>query len=206
MSIQFIQSSNSGFLSPQAVSRSFNAFLADNSQPERYETLGIPATSMKEPSSNAPTLGVIGSTNIETWQYPAGSDKHLYFSVHLPRTWYEGSVITPVVCYLPSNTNTDTLSWRIEYIIQKPSGTFATSGTVINKNVAPSGTALKYEKAIFDDIATSELKIDTIMSGRLTRLGSSDSFTGNAILLNLLLRIKKDTSRGSQKKDEKWSD
>ena len=113
-------------------------------------------------------------------------DESVHFIAQLPHSYKEGTDILPHVHWSPDTTNTGNVRWEFQYIIQDLNETFASTATVDTITDAADGTALQHQVMSFAAIDGTNLKISSLLVGRLTRMSNSDAadtYTGNACFL-----------------------
>lgn len=121
------------------------------------------------------------STNIG-YLFDSSSTETLYIIMQIPHSYKEGSNIRPHIHWEPTDTNTGYVTWQMEYKWTNIDDTEAVSFTTISIDSNGDGTAYKHQVAPLPEIDGTGKKISSILSIKLSRLGGSDTYTGDALL------------------------
>ena len=143
-----------------------------------WDDLRSPVTAINPPGLGSdPTFD---TTNIG-YSFANGSLNFLFIILQLPHSYKEGTDIVPHIHWMPSTTNTGTVSWRLEYAwvnnLETQPGL-----TTVDITPTPNGTANKLQLNTFGAISKANAEISSMLTIKLSRLGNTDAFTGNAIL------------------------
>jgi len=130
-------------------------------------------------SAGFPDTGNLASTTIKVALFDAANIESVSVVFELNHNYAEGTALSPHVHWYPTNTNTGSVVWGIEYAIVKPGGTAAT-GTTITKTQAANGTAWMQHLAAFSDIAGTGLEIGDQVHMRFHRVANNAADTYNA--------------------------
>jgi len=155
-----------------------------------YEDLQVPLITAKVPGSAGPDWvqfmddgASSPSTGVFAHAFDAGTEEQVYFNTQLPHGWKAGTAISPHVHWSPSNTNTGTVSWGLEYTVQNVDGTFPAS-VIVYANDAGSGTAKDHQIAAFSDITMTGKTLSCMLVCRFFRdatgVGGTDNYNADA--------------------------
>lgn len=164
-----------------------------------FDDVFTPATAMQLGGSADPGFAKLldngsGSQGVFTYLFDAAAVEELYFSVQLPRGYKEGSDITPRLHWAPTNTNTGTARWGLEYTWANIDGTLGNT-TLVYAEDAGDGTAYKQQRADFAAIGGSGKTIGGALLCRVFRDAGhgNDTYNADAALLGLALQLELDT-------------
>jgi hypothetical protein len=168
-----------------------------------WEDLRVPASSVKTRAAvNEPTFAQLaddgaGSHGVYTYMFNQTVEQEVFFNAQLSHGYLEGSDLYPHVHWSPQSTNTGDVKWNFEYTIANVNGNFGNTTTITATDTA-SGTINDHQIAGLPTISGTGLTISNMLICRLSRDGSdaTDTFTGDAALLEVDIHFQKDT-RGS---------
>ena len=103
---------------------------------------------------SAPDIVNLASTNIEVSAFSATTEEEIDSVIELPHARVSGSDISFHVHWYPTNTNTGTVRWGLEYVAVGE-GETVTTGTTITVDDVASGTAWTRQSVSFANIAVS---------------------------------------------------
>lgn len=146
-----------------------------------------------------------GSTGVFAYGFDAGTEEELFFAVQIPHDWKEGTAIRPHIHWCPTNTNTGSVSFGLEYTKATNGSAFGNT-TILDVQQAGSGTAYEHQIAAWDEISMTGDKISTMLLCRVFRdaggsLGTDD-YNADAVLLEVDFHYKRNDlgSRAEYKK------
>lgn len=137
--------------------------------------------------------------------FSAAADERIFVIMQMPHDWKEGSNIIPHIHWSPTNTNTGTTEWELEWQIANIDGTFSGSWSDDTLNDDGDGVTDKHQCASFSEIDMSGHTLSCIIKFRLWRRGSTggdDDYNANAKLLEFDIHYQKD-SLGSREETTK---
>lgn len=151
----------------------------------RYETLTVLPQDLILRGTSDPTFTALQG-NTYTYNFADAVSNEVFFSVQLPHAWSGESPIYPHVRWSPSDTNTGTVRWELEYTIAKE-GTAFPASTTITGETAGTGTADDHIKTNLNGTTGIDMTgddISTVLVCRLIRNGghANDTYTGTAAL------------------------
>ena len=127
-------------------------------------------------TTNLLVYGFDGSTNTE----------QAYFAIQFPHSYKFGTTIHPHVHWTPTDTNSGTVVWSMEYTWQEIGGTFAAPTTIKTTAVNAGGTAWVHKYSEFPDIAgTGKDTVSSMIIFRLFRNPADDTYEHDAALLEV---------------------
>lgn len=146
-----------------------------------WDDLRAPATTISifgfgtDPDFNSTKIG---------YDFDPATTETLYIIFQMPHTWKEGTGIRPHLHWLPSNTNTGNVLWRIEYKWTNVGDTESGSFTTLDSLDAADGVAEKHQVASFAEIDGSGKTLSSVLSIQLSRIGgdASDTYNADALL------------------------
>lgn len=118
------------------------------------------------------------------WLFDAAGTEVLWLIVQMPHGWKEGTAIRPHIHWMPTNTNTGNVLWRMEYKWTNVHGTDAGTFSTLNVLDAGDGTALKHQIAGFEEIDGTGKTLSSMLSIKLSRIGGdvTDTYNADALL------------------------
>lgn len=119
----------------------------------------------------------------------------IFFEVQMPHCWKVGSRIYPHVHWSPDTTDTGNCTWKLEYSWANINDAFGAPAT-ITATQAGSGTAWKHQLATFEagaGIDGTGKTLSSMIACRLYRDAPTDTFTGDAFLLEFDIHFEIDT-------------
>lgn len=160
-----------------------------------WDDLRVPVSSIKRLGNSDPdwetflngTYGLAFSNTV---------DQEVFFVVQIPHSWKLGSDLHPHVHWSPSNTNTGSVTWKLEYTIADITGTFGATST-LSVTDAGDGTAYKHQLADLGDIDmsgyTDSGDVSIILVCRLYRdVDDGDDYNADAFLHEIDFHFEKD--------------
>ncbi|KKK49070.1 hypothetical protein LCGC14_3138810, partial [marine sediment metagenome] len=119
----------------------------------------------------------IGSTGVYALAFSKIVDQEVYFSVLIPHNWKLGTDLHPHVHWSPSDTDTGSVTWKIEYTIADLGGVF---GNTSEESVSDVGDGVVNKHQVAD----------------LTNIDMSSYTDPDDIAIKLLCRLYRDVSDG----------
>jgi len=146
--------------------------------PVLWDDVLFPATAVNPPGAEAdPDWDM---TNVG-WLFDASGTEVLQIIAQLPHRYAEGGDIYPHVHWQPTTTNTGNVLWRLEYRWLN-NGETAGSWTTADLTVAANGTAYTYQIDTWEPFSKANAEISSMLDIKLSRVGGSDTYTGEALL------------------------
>jgi hypothetical protein len=170
---------------------------------DNWEDLRFPATAINPPgAATAPTYD---TTNIG-YSFSASLTNVLGIIAQLPHSWKTGTSIYPHIHWMPTNTNTGDVLWRMEYKWTNIMDTDSGSWTTLDKLSAGGGTAYKHQMASFDVIDGTGKTISSIITIKLSRIGGdgSDTYNANALLKEFDIHYRQDGVGSDEEKSKSF--
>ncbi|NIQ10462.1 MAG: hypothetical protein GWO10_16320 [candidate division Zixibacteria bacterium] len=127
-----------------------------------------------------------GSQGVFAYLFDKTTEEELYFAVQLPHAWKAGSSITPHVHWMPTDTDTGSVVWGIEYSWASINGTFGNT-TLVTKTDAADGTADKHQMAVFSAISGTGHTASSMIICRVYRKAAdaADTYNADAALIEV---------------------
>ena len=150
---------------------------------------------LKVPGSGGPDFEQVGTSGVYAYNFAPSQDSTAYFQVQVPHSYQAGSSISIHIHWAPSSTNTGIVNWKITYQLKSIDSAFsasASSDTGTDLYDAGDGTTLKHQMTASHVASGSGVTESAILLGTIARLGSGDSFTGDAWLVGLDAHIYQD--------------
>lgn len=154
-----------GSASPAAPAAPFK--LREGWDDLRVPLVGVQQGGVKDPDFVQVKDDGSGSTGVYAWGFDSGSEEELFFAVQMPHSWKQGTPIRPHIHWSPSNTNTGSVSWGLEYTLSEINSAFGNT-TILDVQQAGSGTAYQHQIAAWDEIDMSG--IDSVSAMILCRV------------------------------------
>ena len=113
-------------------------------------------------------------------------EEELYFVAQLPHTYKPGTNIRPHVHWTPTNTDTGSVVWGLEYTWQDIDETYGNT-TIATATDAADGTAYKQQIVGFGDVTGTGMKESSMLVCRVFRDATSgaDTYNTDSVLLEL---------------------
>jgi len=146
-----------------------------------WDDLRAPASAINPPGGvSDPTRDTVTPGLL----FSAGSDEIVHIIMQMPHSWLEGSEIRPHVHWAPTNTNTGSVVWQLEYQVVGIGDAIGSWSTLSVTDPA-DGTDGKHQLASFSGISMTGHTLSTILLCRLSRLGTdgADTYNDDARLL-----------------------
>jgi hypothetical protein len=143
-----------------------------------YDDLMVPVLSTVKGTS-APPDDITVLSNFILYGFDKAKSEEIFFVVQLPHSYKEGSDIYPHIHWMPTNTNTGVVVWKLEYTWVNYQGTYPSSTTIMATDTA-SGTANTHQIGKFGSIDGTGMKISSMLICRLYREGGNAADTYNA--------------------------
>lgn len=154
---------------------------------EAYDDIRVSGLSTKT-NATAPDLVAFApaTTNLLTYGFNGdATTEQVYFAIQLPHSYKEGTNISPHVHWTPTDTNTGTVVWSLEYTWANNAGTFPAPTTITSPAVAAGGTAWVSKYSDFGDINGSGKTVSSMLICRLFRDPANDTYEHDAALLEV---------------------
>jgi hypothetical protein len=137
------------------------------------------------------------STGVYALAFSKTVDQEVFFSIQVPHTWILGTNLNPHVHWSPSDTDTGSVTWKLEYTIANINGTFGNTAT-LSVTDAADGTALKHQYADLGDIDmssyTAATDVSIMLMCRLYRdVSDGDDYDNDAFLLEVDFHFQSDS-------------
>jgi len=179
-----------GFLSQELERIEAHLAQLDLSENPRWESLTIPAHTMKAGATAVPDFGVVTGV-LQTYLFDSTAQESLHFSAVVPRGYREESNLKPYVNWCPTTTSSGSVKFELVYAWADTGSTLAsltlTAAQAVSLSYAPTATAL-------GTIAGAGRHIGSVLIGRLSRLSSdvSDTYSYDVGVIALELRYERD--------------
>ncbi len=148
-----------------------------------WRTVALPGQSWGISNTlSQPGYANSGPGNFTFYSFISGSDFYLETKFALPSDYVPGSDLYAFVRWFPSNTDTGSCDWNMSVSPSKV-GSVTPSPVSVSLEQAGGGTAY-VEQVTSAQLSHSEgvLSPGDLLIAQLNRLGSSDAFTGAALL------------------------
>lgn len=157
-----------------------------------YDDLRFPATAINPAGLTSPMT--FDTTNIG-FLANATATQSIGIIAQLPHSWKQESTIRPHIHWMPTTTNTGNVLWRMEYKWTNINDTESGSWTTLDILGAGSGTAFKHQLISFGAISGVGMKISSILSIKISRIGgdASDTYTADALLKEVDIHFEIDS-------------
>ena len=140
--------------------------------------------------------------NTKTFLFDPSTDEGVTFSMQMPHSWAIGTNIEPHVHWAPTTSNTGNVQWVIECTSAAISGTFG-STTALTVTQAANGVAQYHHYADFDEYDMSSIStVSAMLECYLYRNADSDTYTGDAALLEVDFHFLSDTIGSNEEKEK----
>lgn len=149
-----------------------------------YDDLRVPLTAVQTGGLSDPDWIQIqddgsGSTGVYTYHFDQNTEEEVFFIVQLPHSWKEGTNIIPHVHWCPTNTNTGSVVWALEYTWADVGDAFGNTSTLTVTDAA-DGTTNKHQIADLGNIDGTGKTLSSMLICRLYRDAGNGSDTYNA--------------------------
>ena len=111
-----------------------------------------------------------------------------YFETQIPHGWWPGTPLRLHLHWFPSSTNTGTCNFYVEYQIKAIGGTYsATTNSNSGTDMYDAGQGTAYDHLVCPthEIDTTGLDASACIFGKLTRVASGDTFTGDPYFMSM---------------------
>jgi hypothetical protein len=166
-----------------------------------WDDIRVPANMAKRIGNADPDWEVF-LNGVYGLAFSASVDQEIFFTVQIPHSWKLGTNLHPHIHWAPSDTDTGSVTWKMEYTIANINGTFGATAT-LDVTDAGDGTAHKHQYADLGDIDMSSYTADTDVSitllCRLYRdIDDGDDYTSDAFLLEIDFHFEIDTNGSTE--------
>lgn len=161
-----------------------------------WDDLRVPVSSIKRIGNSDPDWETF-LDGTYALAFDKSVDQEVAFFVQIPHSWKLGTDLHPHVHWSPSDTDTGSVTWKLEYTIADITGTFG-STTTMSVTDAADGTAYKHQYADLGDIDMSGYTdtgdVSIILICRLYRdVDDGDDYDADAFLHEIDFHFEKDT-------------
>lgn len=182
--------------------KTLNAFHRDV-----WEDLRVPLTSTRA-AANSPGFAQLrdngaGSVGVFASMFDKSSDEQLFFSAQIPHSYKENSDIKVHAHWCPTDTDTGTVLWGLEYTWANVDGVLPVTTLLVGTPQAASGTAFNHQLAEIGTISGTSKDISSMLVCRIYRDVSGDDYDNDAALLEIDFHFRKNTL-GSLQESSKY--
>ncbi len=175
-----------------------------------WDDLRVPVIRLKTGGINDPTFAQFqddgsGSTGVYAWDFGAGAEEELFFTVQLPHGYALGTDLRAHVHWVTKTaTATGTVIWGLEYTIANQDDAFATTSTIAATYTFDGDVQYDHIYTEFaSDISGAGIdSLSSMLVCRLYRDVGTDTYADSATLLEFDLHLEFDAG-GSTEKDSK---
>lgn len=157
----------------------------------KWEDFTMPVFSTKLGGSKDPDFVKMiddgsGSQGVFTFAFDKNTEEELYFAIQLPHSWKIGTDLGCHVNWAPSDTDTGTIQWGLEYNYSEDDEVFGNTIIALSAATAAPGVALQHTHLDIVDIDLSAIiKMSPIIMCRIFRNVSVDTYNADAFLLHI---------------------
>jgi len=181
-----------------------------NSEDTVWDDLRVSLETTRRGAANAPGFQKVnddgsGSVGVYATLFSKSTREDVFFSVQFSHDWQTGSDIEPHVHWMPTDTDTGTVRWGLEYCWVDINGTYSNTTIIYDEDPA-DGTALKHQYASFG-LITPPSHITGVSSMMMCRLfrdatHANDDYDADAAGLEFDIHYQRN-SVGSRKMHSK---
>ena len=168
-----------------------------------WEDFKIPASSAQVGPANVPGFETYGVTNFATYRFDAAAMEELHFFVQLPHDWKEGTSLGCHVHWSVPTTDAwpKTVTWGLEYTWSNIDAAIGASTTIkATKTLTADADLNKHLMTDLGFISATGKTMSSMIICRIFRDVASDSYTKDAILLEIDFHYQKDSLGSKQEK------
>lgn len=156
-----------------------------------WDDVRAPATGINPPGAGADPD--VDSSDIGLL-FDASGTEIVHIILQLPHDYLDGSPIAPHVHWEPTNTNTGTVLWRLEYRWRNNA---ETAGALTTADITPAanGTANKLQINGWGLVSKPDARPSSIFECKLSRVGGSDTYNADARLKEFDIHYQRDTEQ-----------
>lgn len=165
-----------------------------------WDDLRAPATAI---NPTGPVSAATPDATTPGLLFAAGQDNLVHVIMQMPHSWLMGSAVYPHLHWEPATNNVGTVKWQLSYRWRNVGDVSAAMTNLTLLTVETSGTANKIRYSAFDSIDGTTKGLSSILEFSLQRVGTADTFTGNARLIEFDIHYQLD-SRGSRQETAKY--
>lgn len=131
----------------------------------------------------------VGSTGVYALAFDKNTDEEVFFSVQIPHDWEFGTDLHPHIHWSPSDTDTGSVTWKLEYTIAAINDTFDVT-SLLDVTDAGDGVSRKHQYADLGNIDmsayTAATDVSIMLMCRLYRdVSDGDDYDADAFLLEV---------------------
>jgi hypothetical protein len=126
------------------------------------------------------------------WLFDPAGTEMIQVIFQLPHSWKLATNLHPHIHWQPTNTDTGFVRWQLEYEWTNIDGTAAGFTTIVIDD-AGDGTDGKHQYIEFTELSGSGKTLSSIISCKVSRLGASDTYTGDALFKEFDMHFEIDT-------------
>ncbi len=167
---------------------------------DQWDDMRFPVSAVKiNPVTDKPdSVTIIGQTR--GLGFDATASEWVTFNAQMSHAYREGTDIECHAHWMPSNTNTGTVVWQLEYVWANMNATYPSSVATAVGIAYLDGTARKH---VYTDVAEISGTGKEISSMLLCRFGrntdrSEDTYGADAVLIEVDFHYKKNTMGSKQ--------
>lgn len=157
-----------------------------------WDDLRFPATAINP--AGAASAMTFDQTNIG-FLASSGATQVIVVIAQMPHSWKMGSAIYPHIHWEPTNTNTGSVLWRMEYKWTSIFETESGSWTTLDVLSPADGVAFKHQLSNFGAVSGEGKGLSSLITIKISRIGGdgTDTYNTDALLKEFDIHYEMDT-------------
>lgn len=143
-----------------------------------WDDLRFPAAGINPPGAGSDPAR---NTSTGLLEFSASATNTIAFQVQMPHAWKEGSAVEAHVHWMPNNTNTGNVLWRLQYKVVGIDSVLPADYTTLNVLDAGAGVANTHQLAELGEIALTGQTLSCMILCLLSRVGGDGTDTYNDV-------------------------
>jgi hypothetical protein len=144
-----------------------------------------------------PAVDPTANLTYMTLDFTDAKDCVVHVTYQMPHSWKVGSNVNFHIHWQPSNTDVGSCNWEVRYQWRNATGDVASAAVsawaLVPKAVTPGGVARVAQMDTLASFIGTGKGVSSLLQIELRRLGTTDAFTGDAMLVSLDLHYQIDT-------------
>jgi hypothetical protein len=161
-----------------------------------WDDVVFPALSVKVPGENAPGFSSIaeigGSTGVFAYAFDATTEESCYVSLQTPHAW-DRSGMDFHIHWMPSNANTGTVEWGLEYTANGIMHALSSASTILvgTTTISVGVDRKHYITTISENNLIPTPSDSSILMGRVFRNATQDTYDSDVYLLSIDCHLRR---------------
>lgn len=133
------------------------------------------------------------TTGSACYVFSGSADSHLYYNIDMPDDWEQGTPLTVYASYISQTANAGDVKWVLTHSVGVIPAYLDMVGSTLPTVTTANSAVVSYLQHVQVGVIpmTGMIGRDVLVTGRLSRLGASDSYAGASYLYYISVYYQK---------------